>query len=116
MHAIACREAAGTELAARLRLTAQHNARHDNFLHESAVLGNKTTVAAGCMVGRSTRLGDKCSVKRSVIGPHCTLGHNVRVLNSVVMEGCTLEDGCHVQNSLLCAGAHLQVRPINRLQ
>ena len=70
----------------------------------------RVQVAAGCMVGAGTTMGDKCSVKRSVLGPMCKLGAGVKVINSVLMEGCTVGDGCHLQNSILCSGAHLQVR------
>ena len=62
------------------------------------------------MVGAGTTMGDKCSVKRSVLGPMCKLGAGVKVINSVLMEGCTVGDGCHLQNSILCSGAHLQAR------
>ena len=60
--------------------------------------------------GRGTTMGDKCSVKRSVLGPMCKLGSGVKIINSVLMEGCEVEDGCHLQNSIVCSGAHLQVR------
>ena len=92
--------------------------------HEGAVVGRvcirllgggerharrRAQVAAGCMVGAGTTMGDKCSVKRSVLGPMCVLGAGVKVINSVLMEGCAVGDGCHLQNSILCSGAHLQV-------
>lgn len=35
-----------------------------------------------CMLGEGLQMGDKCSVKRSVIGRHCRIGSNVKVLNS----------------------------------
>lgn len=37
-------------------------------VHPSITMGNKTVVAAGCLVGENTQIGDKSSVKRSVIG------------------------------------------------
>lgn len=32
------------------------------------------------MLGEGSQMGDKCSVKRSVIGRHCRIGSNVKVL------------------------------------
>lgn len=32
------------------------------------------------MLGEGSEMGDKCSVKRSVIGRHCRIGSNVKVL------------------------------------
>jgi translation initiation factor eIF-2B subunit gamma len=31
------------------------------------------------MLGEGSQMGDKCSVKRSVIGRHCRIGANVKV-------------------------------------
>lgn len=32
------------------------------------------------MLDEGSQMGDKCSVKRSVIGSHCRIGSNVKVL------------------------------------
>ncbi len=72
------REAVGPELAPRLPLEARANPKYDNFMDDSCQLGAKATVAAGCMLGRGTTLGDKCSVKRSVLGRLCKVGAGVR--------------------------------------
>lgn len=42
--------------------------KYDNIVSASAVLGNKTTVASACIIGDSCMLGDKTSIKRSVLG------------------------------------------------
>ena len=54
---------------------------------------------------------DKCSIKRSVLGPMCKLGSNVKIINSVLMDSVIVHDGCHLQNCIVCTGAELQVRP-----
>ena len=35
------------------------------------------------MLGEGSQMGDKCSVKRSVLGRHCRIGSNVKVMNFV---------------------------------
>lgn len=37
-------------------------------------------VGPQCMLGEGSQMGDKSSVKRSVIGRHCRIGSNVKVL------------------------------------
>jgi len=51
------REVVNVELAARLGVQAQPNAKHDNFVDESVQIGSKSTVASGCMVGPGATLG-----------------------------------------------------------
>ena len=54
---------------------------------------------------------DKCSIKRSVLGPMCKLGSNVKIINCVLMDSVIVHDGCHLQNCIVCTGAELQARP-----
>ncbi|XP_039127768.1 translation initiation factor eIF-2B subunit gamma [Dioscorea cayenensis subsp. rotundata] len=82
----------------------------NNVVHPSAELGSKTTVGPQCMLAEGSKLGDKCSVKRSVIGRHCRIGSNVKIVNTVVMNHVTIEDGCLVQGSIICSNVHLQER------
>jgi len=101
------RDAVTPELAQKL-LKENPSVRGDNFLGQGVALGTKATVGSGCMVGADSLLGDKCSVKRSVIGKGCTLGSNVKVINSVLHDGVRVADNCHVQNSIVCSGCVLQ--------
>jgi len=38
------------------------------------------------MLGEGSQVGDKCSVKRSVIGRHCRIGSNVKVIISFLLK------------------------------
>ncbi|CAL1403530.1 unnamed protein product [Linum trigynum] len=87
---------------------------HNNIIHPSADLGSKTTVGPHCMLGEGSLMGDKCSVKRSVIGRHCRIGSNVKIVNSVVMDHVTLGDGCSIQGSIVCSNVQIQERVVLR--
>ncbi|XP_018833106.1 translation initiation factor eIF-2B subunit gamma [Juglans regia] len=84
----------------------------NNNIHPSAELGSKTTVGPHCMLGEGSQMGDKCSVKRSVIGRHCRIGSNVKVANSVIMNHVTIGDGCSIQGSVICSNVQLQERVV----
>ncbi|XP_078445373.1 transferases/nucleotidyltransferase [Wolffia australiana] len=80
----------------------------NNIVHPSVKLGVKTMIGQNCMIAEGSQLGDKCNVKRSVIGRHCRIGSNVKILNSVVMNHVNIEDGCTVQGSVICSNVQLQ--------
>ncbi|CAL0324992.1 unnamed protein product [Lupinus luteus] len=87
---------------------------HNNIIDPSADLGAKTTVGPHCMLGEGSQMGDKCSVKRSVIGRHCRIGANVKVVNSIIMNHVTIGDGCSIQGSVICSNVQLQERAVLR--
>ncbi|KAL6771923.1 hypothetical protein ACKKBG_A28310 [Auxenochlorella protothecoides x Auxenochlorella symbiontica] len=103
---------AGAHAASLLREAP--NAKYENFVHSSVQMGSKAAVGAGCMIGEDVVLGDKSTVKRSVIGPNCRIGAGAKIINSVLMADVTVEDGAHVHGSILCnragvgAGASLR--------
>ena len=72
------RDVATPQLALHL-LGPPTNPKHDNWLDPSVKLGSKTTVGPGCIIGANTTVGDKGSVKRSVVGLDCKIGSNAKV-------------------------------------
>ncbi|XP_062082344.1 uncharacterized protein LOC133788763 [Humulus lupulus] len=94
----------------KIHLSGYSLSAHHNIIHPSAELGSKTTVGPQCMLGEGSQMGDKCSVKRSVIGRHCRIGSNVKVVNSIVMNHVTIGDGCSIQGSVICSNVQLQER------
>ncbi|GMH05631.1 hypothetical protein Nepgr_007471 [Nepenthes gracilis] len=84
----------------------------NNIIHPSAERGSKTTVGPHCMLGEGSQMGDKCSVKRSVIGRHCRIGSNVKIVNSVVMNHATIGDGSSIQGSVICSNVQVQDRVV----
>ncbi|KAJ2170971.1 hypothetical protein GGF45_005123, partial [Coemansia sp. RSA 551] len=68
----------------------------------SAILAQQTQVGAESMVGASTQLRERCSVKRSVVGAHCNIGKDVKIVNSVIMDHVTIGDGVKLESCIVC--------------
>mmetsp|Transcript_15489 Transcript_15489/g.33608 ORF Transcript_15489/g.33608 Transcript_15489/m.33608 type:complete len:476 (-) Transcript_15489:297-1724(-) len=102
------REVADPHVA--MHLSGLRPTKYENIVAASTTIGNKTTIAAACIVGENGALGDKSSIKRSVLGHGVKLGLNVKVINSVLMDGVVVGDNCTIQNSVICANAVLKER------
>ena len=50
-------------------------------------------VGNDCMLDDSISVGEKVSIKKSVIGKHTTIGEKVKISNSVIMDHVTIRDG-----------------------
>ena len=50
-------------------------------------------IGGDVLIGDSSRVGERATIKRSVIGAHCIIGKNVKVVNSVLMDHVQLADG-----------------------
>lgn len=78
--------------------------RLESLVSPDVVVGMKSSFGNSSMCGTGCSVGDKSSIKRSVLGDHCEIGNNVRVINSLLMEGIKIGERCTIQNSILFSG------------
>ena len=67
----------------------------------SAEISPRSQVGNDSLFGESSRLGERSSVKKSVVGSNCSLGSNVKVVNCIVMDGAIIEDGCKLDGCIV---------------
>eukprot|EP00892_Ulva_mutabilis_P010449 jgi/Ulvmu1/7777/UM004_0006.1 len=79
----------------------QHIIGTVEMLHPTVERGNKAVVGAGCLVAQATSIGDRTSIKRSVVGASCKIGANVKIWNSLIMDEVVISDNALIQNSVI---------------
>lgn len=78
-----------------------HTGIETPHLHPSVVLQKKSQVGADCVVAEGTEIGEKVSIKRSVIGRNCKIGDHVQIVNSTLLDNVIVEDGCDIKGSII---------------
>jgi translation initiation factor eIF-2B subunit gamma len=53
----------------------------------------KAQVSADSLVAATSRIGERTSIKKSLIGRHCVIGKNVRLSNAIVWDFVNIADG-----------------------
>ncbi len=71
---------------------------------------NSANVGADCIVGQSTELGVRTSVKRSVVGNNCKIGKNCRISACIVLDHAEIGDDVHLENCIIGKKAKLESR------
>ncbi|KAJ3104185.1 hypothetical protein HDU97_009440 [Phlyctochytrium planicorne] len=87
----------------------------EGLIAQSVEIAQKTQVGPDSMVGMGTKINERTSVKKSVIGGHCTIGKNVKIANSVIMDHCVIADKLvhelqfcvKLDGSILCTKSHI---------
>lgn len=59
------------------------------------------------MVGDHTKIGDKCSIKKSIVGSNCVLGVGVKLTNSILMDNVSVQDNVKLDNVIVCSKAYI---------
>ncbi|EJD02568.1 UDP-3-O-glucosamine N-acyltransferase [Fomitiporia mediterranea MF3/22] len=81
---------------------------HDPALR--ALIDAKANITPDSLIGSSTRVGERSTIKHSAIGSHCTIGKNVRLTGCVLMEYCVVEDGAKLDGCILGKNTRVGVK------
>lgn len=60
---------------------------------DRSLIDHKAQISADSIVGESTQISERTTIKRSVIGRHCTIGKMVKITGCVLLDHCVVEDG-----------------------
>ncbi|RPD78595.1 UDP-3-O-glucosamine N-acyltransferase [Lentinus tigrinus ALCF2SS1-7] len=66
-----------------------------------SLIDQKAQISADSMIGRSTRVDERTSIKRSVIGQHCVIGKMTKIVGCVILDHCVIADGAKLDGCIL---------------
>eukprot|EP00842_Homolaphlyctis_polyrhiza_P003650 jgi/Hompol1/4286/HPOL_003567-RA len=67
-------------------------ATNDLRISTNAEISPRSQIGQDSMVGESTKVDERCSVKKSVLGNHCSVGKGVKITNCVIMDYVQIGD------------------------
>ncbi|PVU91369.1 hypothetical protein BB561_004436 [Smittium simulii] len=78
-----------------------------NKIGSLAEISNKSQITSDSMVGISTKIMDRCQIKKSVIGAHCSIGNNVKLTNCVIHDYVVIQDNVKLESTVVCRQAKI---------
>ncbi|XP_075853844.1 translation initiation factor eIF2B subunit gamma isoform X2 [Microcebus murinus] len=80
----------------------------ESLIHSSAQIVSKHLVGVDSLIGPDTQVGEKSSIKHSVIGSSCVIRDRVTITNCILMNSVTVEEGSNIQGSVICNNAVIE--------
>ncbi|XP_021056859.1 translation initiation factor eIF-2B subunit gamma [Mus pahari] len=65
-------------------------------------------VGADSLIGPDTQVGEKSSIKRSVIGSSCVIRDRASITKCLLMNSVTVEEGSSIRGSVICNNAVIE--------
>ncbi|KAI0342065.1 UDP-3-O-glucosamine N-acyltransferase [Trametopsis cervina] len=66
-----------------------------------ALIDPKAQISTDSMVGHTTQVEERTSIKKSVIGKHCVIGKMVKIAGCVILDHCVIADGAKLDGCIL---------------
>lgn len=60
---------------------------------DRSLIDQKAQISSDTIIGDSTQVSERTTVKRSVIGRHCIIGKMVKVTGCILLDHCVIEEG-----------------------
>ncbi|XP_057356139.1 translation initiation factor eIF-2B subunit gamma isoform X2 [Manis pentadactyla] len=80
----------------------------ESLVHSSAQIVSKHLIGVDSLIGPDTQVGEKSSIKHSVIGSSCVIRDRVTITNCLLMNSVTVEEGSNIQGSVICNNAVIE--------
>ncbi|XP_036877821.1 translation initiation factor eIF2B subunit gamma isoform X2 [Manis javanica] len=80
----------------------------ESLVHSSAQIVSKHLIGVDSLIGPDTQVGEKSSLKHSVIGSSCVIRDRVTITNCLLMNSVTVEEGSNIQGSVICNNAVIE--------
>jgi len=74
---------------------------------ESTSIKSKSQIGADCLLSENVEIGEKVSVKKSVIGKNCKIEDKVKITNSVIMDNVTIQESSNITNCIIADSARI---------
>ncbi|KAG8857052.1 hypothetical protein FRB96_005982 [Tulasnella sp. 330] len=65
------------------------------------LIDRRAQISSDSLIGASTRVGERTSIKKTVIGSHCTIGKGVKISGCVLMDFVVVKDNAKLDNTIL---------------
>ncbi|KAL1751673.1 nucleotide-diphospho-sugar transferase [Schizophyllum commune] len=66
-----------------------------------SLIDAKAQISTDSIIGTSTQVGERASIKRSTIGKHCKIGKMAKITGCVLLDHCSVEDGAKLEGCIL---------------
>ncbi|XP_006729056.1 translation initiation factor eIF-2B subunit gamma isoform X1 [Leptonychotes weddellii] len=80
----------------------------ESLIHSSAQIVSKHLIGVESLIGPDTQVGEKSSIKHSVIGSSCVIRNRVTITSCLLMNSVTVEEGSNIQGSVICNNAVIE--------
>ncbi|KAG6868924.1 hypothetical protein C0993_007698 [Termitomyces sp. T159_Od127] len=68
---------------------------------DRSLIDQKAQISSDTVIGGSTQVSERTTIKKSVIGRHCVIGKMVKIVGCVLLDHCVIEDGAKLEGCIL---------------
>ncbi|WRT64931.1 uncharacterized protein IL334_001871 [Kwoniella shivajii] len=64
-------------------------------------------ISPDSLIGEGTRVNERASIKKCIIGRHCNIGKNAKLTGCVLWDFVTVEENAKIENTIICSNGRI---------
>ncbi|KAG6820990.1 hypothetical protein H0H93_008619 [Arthromyces matolae] len=68
---------------------------------DRSLIDQKAQISSDTIIGGSTQVSERTTIKKSVIGRHCVIGKMAKIVGCILLDHCVIEDGAKLDGCIL---------------
>ncbi|KAG6844344.1 hypothetical protein H0H87_007620 [Tephrocybe sp. NHM501043] len=68
---------------------------------DRSLIDQKAQISTDTIIGGSTQVSERTTIKKSIIGRHCVIGKMTKIVGCVLLDHCVIEDGAKLDGCIL---------------
>lgn len=70
-------------------------------------IATSAQISPDSLIGEGSRVGDRASIKKCIVGRHCVIGRGAKITGSVLWDFVVVEENARIENSILCTNVRI---------
>lgn len=66
-----------------------------------SLIDAKAQISPDSLIGDSTKVEERATIKKSIVGKHCTIGKMAKVVACILLDHCVIADGAKLEGCIL---------------
>ncbi|WVR04509.1 hypothetical protein IAU60_001513 [Kwoniella sp. DSM 27419] len=99
------RSLAATVKAPAARPAHQH--QNEEPTGTAPAISPQAQISPDSLIAEGTRVGERASIKKCIIGRHCNIGRGAKLTGCVLWDFVTVEENARIENTILCSNGRI---------
>ncbi|WWC67781.1 uncharacterized protein I206_101693 [Kwoniella pini CBS 10737] len=67
----------------------------------------QSQISPDSLIGEGTRVAERASIKKCIIGRHCNIGKGAKLTGCVLWDFVTIEENARIENTIICSNSRI---------
>ncbi|WWC59419.1 uncharacterized protein I303_101975 [Kwoniella dejecticola CBS 10117] len=97
----------GMNGTSKMVMPKQNQASVEDATGSTPAISPQSQISPDSLIGEGTRVAERASIKKCIIGRHCNIGKGAKLTGCVLWDFVTVEENARIENTIICSNGRI---------